>query len=411
MSTTLLPHAPAGAARSASPSSPVDGGALPVGNIYLGLDVHKDSVTIAVLPAGSAAPSAITRLPNDERKLQRYFARLAAGGATLAACYEASGAGYVLQRAMTRWGYACTLVAPSLIPTRPGQQRKHDRADATALARLFRAGELVAIRVPSEAEERVRDLVRCRETFQRDALRARHHVLKFLARRGHLYRAGTHWTRRHWAWLRTLERDGALAEADRVVLGEYLAMLEYTLGRRDALDRRIEAVALTPAYQTAVARLRCFRGIDTHSAMVLQSELGDWARFDSPRELMAYLGLVPRESSSGPTQRRGAITKAGNSRCRHVLIQAAWAARRRPGTGATLRARQADQPPHVIAHALKAQHRLHARYQRLVQTKGPAIAVVAVARELAGFLWAVMRELEQERAVTRTRSAQMRPSM
>jgi len=382
-----------------------DGGAVPVVNIYLGLDVHKDSVTIAVLPAGSAEPTAITRLPNDETKLRRYCARLAAGGATLAACYEASGAGYVLQRAMTRWGYACTLVAPSLIPTRPGQQRKHDRADATALARLFRAGELVAIRVPSEAEEQVRDLVRCRETLQRDALRARHHVLKFLARRGLVYRAGTNWTQRHWTWLRALQREGPLGADDTMVLGEYLAMLEYTLGRRDALDRRIEAVALTPAYQAAVARLRCFRGLDTHSAMVLQSELGDWARFASPRELMAYLGLVPREASSGAIQRRGAITKAGNSRCRHVLIQAAWAARRRPGTGAVLRARQADQPPHVIAHALKAQHRLHARYQRLVQTKGPAIAVVAVARELAGFLWAVMRDLEHERAASGTRSA------
>ncbi|HEY5552948.1 MAG TPA: IS110 family transposase [Opitutaceae bacterium] len=362
--------------------------------IYLGLDVHKDSVTIAVLPEGAAAPTRIDKYPNDLARLRRVCERLAKDG-ELRACYEASGAGYVLQRAMRAWGYHCDVIAPSLIPTKPGVQRKHDKYDAGQLGRLYRAGELTVVRIPSEAEERVRDLVRCRETMQREILKSRHYILKFLARRGFVYRAGTHWKQGHYEWLRQLAAaTSPLESIDREVFGEYLGLLEYKVSRREALDRRIEDLALTPAYAAAVAALQCFRGLNVHGAMVLATELVDWRRFDSPRQLMSYLGLVPREDSSGPRERRGSITKAGNAHCRHVLVQAAWAYRFQPKVGVALKARQRGQAAPVIAHTWKAQHRLHTLYRRISLRRGPQIAVVAIARELVGFLWAVMRQIE-----------------
>lgn len=362
--------------------------------IYLGLDVHKDSITIAVLPGDAATPERVERLPNDLARMRRWCTRMAARG-ELRACYEASGAGYVLHRALREWGYQCDVIAPSLIPKRPGVQRKHDKRDAIELARLYRAGELTAVRIPTEAEERVRDLVRCRETFQRELLKSRHYVLKFLARRGFVYRDGTHWSRGHMTWLHGFAARGTpLAAEDAIVFREYLALLEYKLARRTELDARIEALALTPAFATSAAWLQCFRGVKAHSAMVLTTEIVDWRRFESPRQLMAYLGFVPREHSSGDRERRGGITKAGNSHCRHVLLQAAWSYRHPPQIGTSLKARQRGQPARVIAHAWKAQHRLYKRYQQIAHRRPPQIAVVAVARELIGFLWAVMRELE-----------------
>ena len=188
--------------------------------IYLGMDVHKDSITIAVLPGTAKTPTQLERLPNDLGKLKKWIDRVAKQG-ELRACYEASGAGYVLHRAMREWGYACDVIAPSLIPTRPGVQRKHDKRDATDLARYYRAGELVVVRIPSEAEERVRDVVRCREVFQREILKSRHYILKFLARRGFVYREGTNWCTPHLTWLQHLTTDGsALASDDRMVFRE-----------------------------------------------------------------------------------------------------------------------------------------------------------------------------------------------
>ncbi len=286
----------------------------------------------------------VDRLPNDPKRIRRYFQRLSEAGAPRV-CYEASGAGYVLQRALGEWGIPCELAAPSLIPRRPGEQQKTDRRDAIKIARDFRDDRLVLIHIPTEADERVRDLVRCRETFQRELIKSRHYILKFLRRRGFIYREGTHWTTRHMNWIRQVLQPGTLAEDDRTVLAEYLALLEYKLQRRDALDRRIEELALTPRYQPVVDRIACFRGFKTHAAMVLATELGDLRRFENPRQLMAYLGLVPSEHSSGDRRRQGAITKAGNARCRHVLIQAAWCYRRRPTVGASLKRRQEGQDP------------------------------------------------------------------
>jgi transposase len=381
-SAKTAPAAPTAHTTPAAPST-----------IYVGLDVHKDSLTLAVLPADAPAPTRVDKPPNDLAKLRRYLDRLATQG-TLRLCYEASGAGYVLHRAITSWGYACDVIAPSLIPQKPGHRRKHDRHDATQLAHYYRSGDLTPIRIPTEAEERVRDVVRCRETLQRELIKSRHYILKFLARRGFVYREGTNWSRPHLRWLTALARDDSpLTAEDRFVFREYLALFEYKLQRRDALDVEIEQLALRPALRDAVGRLQCFRGISVHAAMVLATELVDWRRFGSPRELAAYLGLVPREDSSGDRERKGSITKAGNTHCRHALIQAAWSYRHVPKVAAHLQARQAGQPPGVIAHAWKAQQRLHKRYAHLSYRKQPQVAVVAVARELVGFLWAVMQDL------------------
>ena len=215
-------------------------------------------------------------------------------------------------------------------------------------------------------------------------LQSRHYLPKFLARRGFVYREGTNWLRRLAA------ASSPLAPEDQIVFGEYLGLLEYKRSRREERDRRIAGLALAPALAPAVNRLQCCRGVPPHVAMVLITEIGDWRRCESPRRLMAYLGLVPREHSSGDRERRASLTKAGDSHCRHVLVQAAWAYRYQPKVGIALKARQRGQSPVVIAHAWKAQHRLHTLDQRLAFRTRPQLAVVAVARELVGFLWAVM---------------------
>lgn len=364
--------------------------------LYCGLDVHKDTVVAAVLPEGAVEPTRIVTLRNEPRPLKRFFTRLEREG-EIRACYEASGAGYALQRQLADWGVACEIIAPSLTPQRPGNLRKHDKYDATMLARMYRSGDLVTIRIPSASQERVRDLVRCRQVMQREILKSRHYISWLLMRRGLVYREGTPWrTRKHERWLRGLLEHGTLEGPDAYTLNTYLALLNFKIQQRDDLDIQIEQIALSEAYAPAVGALRCFRGIDTHAAMVLVSEIGDFCRFQRPGQLMAYLGLVPSEHSSGSRERKGHITKGGNSFCRHVLVQAAWHGRYRPHISKVLQARQRGQPHEIIAHAWKAQLRLYRTYGKLAYKKPHQVAVVAMARELVGFIWAVMQQVEAE---------------
>jgi len=355
--------------------------------LFVGMDVHQDSVMVAVLPEGARECEESRQLPHDLARVRRLFARLSKRGA-VRACYEASGCGYVLQRALTKWGVACDVIAPSLIPVRSGDRRKTDKRDAAKLARLYRAGELTAIRIPDEAEEQVRSLVRCRETFTREILKSRHYVLKLLLARGHAYRGGGNWTQKHWDWLRQVKLEGA----DRITLQTYLELLEYKLIQRDSLDSQIEKIAFSEAYREPVGRLRCLRGVDTLTAMTLVCEIGDVRRFASPRQLMGYLGLTVSEASSGGIERRGGITKTGNARARRVLVEASWHYRYPPRSSRGLRKRQEDQPSAVVAHAWRAQKRLHKKFEALVYRMAPSKAVVAVARELVGFVWALLRD-------------------
>lgn len=354
--------------------------------IWVGMDVHKESIAVAVLESEGAQSRPTLTIPNEPAQIRKLFSRLKKEGA-VRACYEAGSCGYEIYRQLAAMGLACDVVAPGLIPVRVADRVKTDRRDAEKLARLFRAGELTSIRVPSESEEALRDLIRCREDAREDTLRQRHHVLKFLLRHGRVFQETKHWTLAHWKWLRAQRFDEPLAQT---VFTTYMTTLETTLARMTALEQDIAQQAERAPYKALVGRLRCLRGIDTLSAMSLIAEICDFARFEHPRELMAYLGLVPSERSSGGKQRRGSITKTGNAHARRIIVEAAWHYRHPPARSARMKKRWEEQPEAVVAHAFKAQDRLHRRYFRLTSRSKPAqVACVAVARELCGFVWAV----------------------
>jgi len=357
-------------------------------SIFVAIDDSKRTLVIGTLRPGSDAPE-VRSIPNEPRHLRRLCERLKREGA-VRVCYEAGPSGYDLYRQFTGWGVPCQVVAPSLTPRKPGDRIKTDRRDVTKLVRAFRSGDLTPIAIPDEASEAGRDLLRCREDVQEDLLRWRHRLGKFLARHGRLYREGRNWTQRHWVWIRA--QHFALPALERT-LQEYVFTVEQLLARVAALDQEIATLAETDGYRERVGWLRCFRGIDTLAAMILLVELGDVQRFTHPRQLMAYLGLVPSEDSSGDRVRRGSITKAGNLHVRRILVEAAWHYRHPPRLGAALARRSAGQPPAVLRHAWQAQQRLHRRYRHLVgRGKRAPVAMVALARELSAFLWAALSQ-------------------
>ena len=356
--------------------------------IFVAIDDSKRTLVLGILQPGADAPETRS-IPNEPRHVQRLFARLKREG-PVRVCYEAGPSGYDLYRQLTALGVACQVMAPALTPRKPGDRIKTDRRDAGKLVRLFRAGELTPITVPDEAGEAARDLLRCREDVQEDLLRWRHRLGKFLARHGRVYREGRNWTQRHWTWIRS--QHFTLPTLERTVT-EYRCAVEQLLARVADLTREIAALAETAPYRTPVGWLRCFRGIDTLAAMTLLAEIGDFARFPHPRQLMAYLGLVPSEHSSGDRTQRGSITKAGNTHVRRLLVEACWHARHAPRLGAALARRSQGQPPAIRAQAWQAQCRLHRRYRHLIgHGKRPPVAVVACARELVGFLWAALTQ-------------------
>lgn len=357
------------------------------GITYVGLDVHAKSIAIAELPPGAQQPT-MREIPNDSKLIRRTFKRLLEDHVELRCCYEAGPCGFELYRLLTSMAIPCEVVAPGLIPVRAGDRVKTDHRDARKLARLHRAGELTMIRVPSSEEEAVRDVVRAREDVRKDLVAARHRLSKFLIRHGRVFSAGSKWTRRYWAWLRSQRFDNA---HERLTFEHYVYQVDHLLERRAHLEREIARIAATDSYKTTVDRLSCLRGISVLSAMVLVAELQDFRRFRSPRELMAYVGLVPSEKSSGGREWRGGITKTGNSHARRILVEAAWAYRHRPAFGPRARNALEQQPPELAARARRAQHRLHKRYARLVgRGKKHQVAATAVARELCGFVWGLM---------------------
>lgn len=356
---------------------------------YVGMDVHKKDIFVALLNPGTEEPVEWT-LRNEPRAIRRLARRLhrEATGA-LQSVYEAGPCGYTLQRQLLDLKVPTDIVAPSLIPVKPGERIKTNRRDARKLAFAARAQMLTVVHPPTESEEAVRDLCRCREDAGEDLTRARHRLSKMLMRRGFVYRVGRNWTQRHRQWLRSLQFEDM---ATRTVFEDYLAVVEQGEERIRALESRLEEIAQEEPYRERVGWLRCFRGIDTVTAMTILAELHDFRRFTDPRRLMSYLGLVPSEHSSGEKMRRGAITKAGNSHARRVLVEASWHYRHRPAVGLKLRRRREGQPREIIALADRAQRRLNRRFHRLVLASGKTSqqAVVAVARELVGFLWAAL---------------------
>src|SRR5260221_479795 len=361
--------------------------------MWVGIDAHKKTLAVAALEPGKHAPEEFT-VDNDERSIRKLVRRLErdARGREIRICYEAGTWGYTLQRRLEAAGkVVCEVIAPSLIPRKPGERIKTDRRDARKLAELFRAGVLTTVSPPTPAQESIRDLCRCREDVRADLGRCRHRVVKMLVRRGYVFNSTSRlWSDAHRRWLSTLTFEN---EIDRLVVAEYKLAIEQAERRLHAMDREMEKAAQLPLYRDHVAWLRCFHGIDTTIAMIFVAELHGIDRFESPRGLAAYLGLVPTLYASGESTKRGGITKTGNVHIRRALVQAAWQYRHRASVGPKLRARREGQPEHVLTIADEAQRRLSARFRRLIERgKMSTKVVIAVARELVGFLWAALRE-------------------
>jgi transposase len=360
------------------------------GTTFVGLDVHKESINVSMLLPGESR-AVEWQASNDAAAVRRLVRKLhRTGVGELHLCYEAGPCGYAVQRTVQGMGVSCVVVAPSLVPRKSGERVKTDRRDARKLAELLRAGLLTEVHPPTEADEAVRDLCRAREDAHEDLVRGRHRVSKLLLRHGWTWSGGKKaWGQAHRLWLRSLRFEH---KEDQWVLEDYLLALEHTEERLRALDAQIEEVSLDPRYAPVVGALRCFRGIDTLTALSLVAELHDFMRFESARGLMAYLGLVPSEHSSGGKEHRGEITKTGNRHVRRLLIEAAWHYRHHPSV-VSLRKRREGQPARIVAIADRALHRLHRRFNRMLERGKPRPkVVVAIARELTGFIWAAMRD-------------------
>jgi transposase len=358
------------------------------------MDAHKSAINVAVL-CGNGPELREWTVENKPAAIRRLVRKLVheRDGNEVRCCYEAGPCGYALQRQIEAAGpVSCEVIAPALIPRKPGERIKTDRRDARKLAQMLRAGLLTQVQPPTPEQESVRDLCRAREDAKEDLLRSRHRLSKMLLRRALVY-SGKAWTRAHRQWLLSLTFDHA---SDRAVLGDYLLAIDQLEERLKALEQQLTLAAEHPAFREPVGWLRCFHGIDTVTALTLVVELHGIGRFASPRELMAYVGLVPSEHSSSDRTRRGGITKAGNAHARRVLIETSWHYRHRPHISTALKQRRKGQPAAVIAIADRAQVRLHRRQRHLLaHGKKPTQAVVAGARELTGFIWAAL--LHQQR--------------
>jgi len=356
---------------------------------HIGLDVHKETIAVAALRSGAVTSDERT-IPNTPEAIRKLVEHLG-DSSSLLACYEAGPTGYDTQRLLASLGVRCEVIAPALIPRRAGSRVKTDRTDARNLAHLFRAGELTVISVPTPAEEALRDLIRAREDLKSDRRIARQRLKSFLLRHGRRYprTAAARWSGAFEAWARSQIFSEPAAQA---AFCHLLAAHSVRSTQLDAIDAEIEEAANDPGLAPGVARLRCFRGIDTLSAVTLLAEVGDFRRFGSAASFMAFTGLVPSEHSSGLSVRHGSITKTGNCHLRRVLVEAAWSYRHRPAVGEALANRLEGQPPEVVAYAWAAQCRLSARFRTLARSKANNKAVVAVARELAGFVWGMMTD-------------------
>ena len=359
---------------------------------YVGLDIHKDTIAVALAEAGKRSEvREYGKITNSPAAVKALVAKLGRGRHELRFCYEAGPCGYGIHRQLSTTGHGCVVVAPSLIPRKPGDRIKTDRRDAINLAKLHRAGELTAVWVPDRAHEAIRDLVRARLAAVRSLRQARQQLSGFLLRHGHHYNRPA-WTLMHRRWLAGLSFEQAV---HHIVLEDCIAAVEAATARRDRLEAHIGAVLPDWSLAPVVRALQALRGMALVGAATLVAELGDITRFANPRQLMAYLGLVPSEHSSGGTRRQGGITKAGNGAARRMLIEAAWSYRfpARISREQLLRQERLAKP--IRDTAWKAQERLCRRYRILARAgKPPTVVTVAIARELAGFVWAIARQAQ-----------------
>jgi transposase len=355
---------------------------------YVGLDVHKESIAVAIADEGSSEVRYHGAIPTTPDALQKLVRRLGSPQ-TLRFAYEAGPCGYGIYRTLVRLGAACVVVAPSLIPQRPGDRVKTDRRDACGLARLHRAGELTAVWVPDDGQEAMRDLTRAREDAKLVETRARQRLGSFLLRHDLRFAGRTRWSSAYFAWLTTLRFPH---RAQQVVLEEYRQAVEDATARVTRLTEQLAGAVPTWFLAPQVQALQSLRGVSLVVASTVMAEIGSLQRFAHPKELMAYIGVVPSENTTGERVRRGPITKTGNGHVRRMLTEASWAYRHPARRTYILRRRQATQSDQVNAIAWRAQLRLCGRYQRLVaRGKVKQQVVTAVARELIAFMWEIDR--------------------
>jgi len=355
---------------------------------YVGIDYHQNSVSMAVVLEGQKEVHETVRLVNEDKTIKKFLKRYSQKF-EIRACYEASSCGYVFQRKMRAWGYHCDVIAPSLIPKKAGSRRKNDFRDAIDLA-INHAGERLSIvHPPTEEEEGVRSLVRCRIAFKDHAKRVKLQINSLLLAQGVKYGQGGKWTMKHRKWLSAQRLPN---EQLQHVLEAHIQHLNYLETQVEHFDEQIKEVACSEIYAPSVKQLRAFRGIGTLAAMLLITEITDFRRFPSPTGLMAYLGLIPSENSSGDNIRGGPITKAGNKRCRTQLIEAAQHYVRSPKVSKNMELDLLQVNSQTASTAIKCMERLHKRFWALtMRGKLRPVAITAIARELVGFLWAVMQ--------------------
>lgn len=361
---------------------------------YIGLDTHKESIAVSVADAGNSEVRYYGQIANKSEAITKLVTQLSKGGAKLSFCYEAGPCGYVIHRQLTELGHACQVVAPSLIPKKAGDRVKTDRRDSIALARLLRAGELTAVWVPDGVQEALRDLTRAREDMKERERKAKQQLLAFLLRHGvRGFTGKSNWTQAHFRWFETIK---FAQPAQQIVFQEYIDSIKADAKRVYGLDGHIEQTARASVLWPTIEALMALRGISLLTAATIMAELGDLTRFAEAPKLMGYLGLVPSEHSSGASTRRGGITKTGNSHVRRVLVEAAWTYRHPARKTAALQRRAERASEEVQEIAWTAQKRLCGRY-RTLGGKGKLKVQVctAVARELAGFVWAIAHAMPQ----------------
>jgi len=361
---------------------------------FVGLDVHKATIAVSVAEANGGEVRYVGEIANTPEAVVKLVRQLKKGEATPSFCYEAGCCGYVLYRQLKGLGLECLVVAPALIPTKAGDRVKTDRRDSLNLARLYRAGELTAVWVPDGAQEDLRDLTRAREDMKHFEKQAKQRLQGFLLRHGKDYGGETNWTKMHFRWLETVKFEHPVQQ---IVFQEYVDTVKALTKRVDGLDDQIGTAAAASVFWPVIEGLMALRGISLLAATIVVAEIGDLRRFASAPQLMAYLGVVPSEYSSGPTKVRGAITKTGNGHVRRVLVEAAWTYRFPARKTAHLQRRAEHAPEHIQEIAWDAQKRLCGRY-RLLEAKGKLKQKVctAIARELAGFIWAIGQALPQQ---------------
>lgn len=358
--------------------------------IYVGLDVHKATIAVAVARPGRGEPEYRGEVANRPEEIRKLAKRLSPDGEVVNFCYEAGPCGYGVHRLLTGLGHRCEVVAPSLIPRKTGERLKTDRRDALMLARLHRAGELTKVWVPDEAQEAMRDLTRAREDLKSNELKARQQLSAFLLRHSRIYEGKSRWTQAHFRWLEEVKFE---APVQQIVFTEYVNGVKAAQRRVADMEQQIGQAAREWVLWPVVEALMALRGVNLVTALTTLAELGDITRFDSPKELMAYLGLVPSEHSSGGSRRQGSITRTGNGHVRRVLVEAS-ANYRFPARKSRCIERRAEKTtPQIQAIAWEAQKRLCGRFKALLLAgKNHNQVVTAVARELAGFIWAIARE-------------------